>query len=192
MRLLWIQARVYNSWCKDIIKCYNDSTVQIKQGHWVGKINDAYTTATCLTQYCGFSSCNEYKGYCQLLCNHDGQCKHHRTGPACGTCKSGFVLPFDSIDCVESSKCSAGITVLLVILIIIYWFVTVTVIIVLINFGYASRCQWSITLAGISIYYNSVRFCKDDSLGSLCFVNSKEWSEVDQQIICYIHPILSF
>ena len=192
---------------KDIIKCYNDSTAQIKQGYWVGKVNDAYATTTCPTQYCDFSSCNDYRGYCHLPHSHDDQCKHHKTGPACGSCKPGYVLPFDSVDCVESSKCSAGITVLLVMLIIIYWFVTVAVIIVLMNFyhfqvGYAY---------GIIYFYSVMDVLVDDTsgwsvfqfttilsgfakmspkfLGSLCFVGNKEWSGLDQQIIHYIHPI---
>ena len=192
---------------KDIINCLNDSTAQIKQGYWIGKVKESYTTTTCPTQYCDFSSCNDCVGYCLLPHNHDGQCKHHKTGPACGSCKPGYVLPFDSVDCVESSKCSAGITVLLVMLIIIYWFVTVAVIIVLMNFhhfqvGYAY---------GIIYFYSVIDVLVDDTsdwsvfqvttilsgfakmspkfLGSLCFVGNKEWSGLDQQIIRYIHPI---
>ena len=193
---------------KDIIKCLNDSTAQIKQGYWVGMLKESHTTTTCPTRYCDFNSCNDCAGYCLLSHNDGSQCRHHKMGPACGTCKPGYVLPFDSIDCVESSKCSAGITVLLIILIIIYWFVTVAIIIVLMNFlrfqvGYAY---------GIIYFYSVINVLVDDDasdwpvfqfstilsgfakmtpklLGTLCFVDSKEWSGVDQQIIRYIHPV---
>jgi len=193
---------------KDIVKCLNDSTAQIKQGYWVGTVKELYTTAMCPTRYCDFNSCNDCVGYCLLPHNHDGQCRHHKTGPACGVCKSGYVLPFDSIDCVESSKCSAGITVLLIILIITYWFVTVTVIIVLMNFlsfqvGYAYGVIYFYSIIDVLVgddtsdwpvfQFTTILsgFAKmtPEFLGSLCFVDSKEWSGIDQQIIRYIHPI---
>ena len=206
-RFLKNNSQIYGS-CKcynyrDIVKCLNDSVAQIKQGYWVGYFNDSYTTTTCPAQYCNFISCNDCVGYCLLPHSHDSQCKHHRSGPACGTCKSGYVLPFDSVECVENSKCSVGLILLLVMLIIVYWLATTTCIIVLMNY-----CHFQVGYAyGIIHFYSIIDVLVADKsnfavfrfitilsgfakmtpkfLGSLCFV---DWSGIDQQAFHYIHP----
>ena len=186
----------------DIVRC-SGVNASIKQGYWFGTVKERATVTICPYNYCDYASCNLCVGYCNL--SHD-QCKAHRTGPACGNCKPGYVLPFDSTDCVPSSRCSPGMTTLLMVLIVLYWFVLIIVIIALMNYSFVTGYAYGIIYfySVIDLLYEPV---SDDTLfkflailsgfaklipkflGTLCVTDNKGWSGIDQQFFHYVHPI---
>jgi len=188
---------------KSVVKCEN-SNAMIKQGFWFGVLKGKHTLTFCPVGYCDFM-CNSCFGYCTLLRAQDGQCAYHRTGPACGRCKHGYVLPYDSTECIPSSNCSTGITVLVIVLTVFFWFAMVIVIMIILNFSFQIGYFYSIIYfySIVDLLFNGfsgseLLFVKVLSgfakltpkfLGTMCFVKSTEWSGIDQQFLHYIHPI---
>ena len=189
-----------------IVKCSDEDSASIKQGYWFGYVNGQATTTFCPSQYCDFTSCDDCISYCDMPKSKDGQCREHRTGIACGKCKPGYVLPFDSIVCVESDECHPAITALVIILIVFYWLATVVLIIIFMNFpiqiGYAYGIIYFYSIVDL-LYYNLANnseivfitilsgFARltPKFLGTLCLTNNEDWSGIDQQFFHYVHPI---
>ena len=188
-----------------IVKCSDDGSASIKQGYWFGVVNGQATTTFCPNQYCDFTSCDDCISFCDMPKAKDGQCREHRTGIACGNCKSGYVLPFDSVLCVESDKCFPEMTVLVAMLVMFYWLATVVLIIIFMNFsfqiGYAYGIIYFYSIVDL-LYYDlansEILFIKilagfarltPKFLGTLCLTNDENWSGIDQQFFHYVHPI---
>ena len=192
----------------DIVQCNRDYS-EIKIGYWVGNVSLHYASSLCPNNYCNFAKREESSpGYFELPSKVDEQCMSHRTGVACGKCSSGHTLAYDSPDCINNNKCSAGITVLVVLLTIIYWVVVVAII-----FGvmYFNNRVLSGYVYGIIYYYSIVDILLGNNLqisesvfqvisiissfaklnpqvfGQLCFVEGL--SGIDQQFIHYSHAV---
>ena len=130
----------------------------------------------------------------------------HRTGVACGECKSGYTLAYDSPDCINTHKCSAGMTILVIVLTILYWIAIVAVVFGLMYFQFQISSGYAY---GIIYYYSVVdillvndvseevsnlvsvlsSFAKltPQLFGQLCLV--KGLSGIDQQFIHYSHAL---
>ena len=120
----------------DIVHC-SEQYSEIKIGYWVGLMKKHYTSSICPSSYCGFSKRNEISpGYYELPKISDDQCNSHRTGVACGECKSGYTLAYDSPKCINKDKCSAGMTCLVIVLTILYWIAIVAVVFTLMYFSF--------------------------------------------------------
>ena len=188
-----------------VVKCSDEATASIKQGFWFGTVNRQATTTFCPNQYCDFTSCDDCISFCNMPKSSDGQCREHRTGIACGNCKLGYVLPFDSIVCVDSDECFSAMTVLIIILLVLYWLATVALIMIFMNFsfpiGYTYGIIYFYSIVDL-LYYNlansEILFIKIMSgfarltpkfLGTLCLTNDENWSGIDQQFFHYVHPI---
>ena len=111
---------------KNIIQCQQDYA-EIKYGYWFGiVVSPKRTVSLYPIYYCEYSTHRETSiGYHKLPEELDGQCSSHRTGVACGECKPGYTLAYDSPDCINTDKCTAGRTVLVVVLTILYWIIVV-------------------------------------------------------------------
>ena len=193
---------------KDIIQCQQDYA-EIKYGYWFGSVNfQERTVSLCPIHYCNFKE-ESSKGYYKLPKKLSDQCSSHRTGVACGECKSGYTLAYDSPDCVNVNKCSVGITLLVVALTILYWAMVVVLVFGLmqrrISLGYAYGLiyYYSIIdiLLGSNLYISDGVFqlvtilssftkLTPQFLGRLCFV--EELSGIDQQFIHYSHAMSIF
>ena len=197
----------------DILHC-TDDYIEIKIGYWVGYVSDHYTSSICPNDYCSFRKQTEISlGYYGLSRKSDvftdNQCNSHRTGVACGKCKSGYTLAYDSPDCINTNKqCSAGITFLVVLLTVLYWIAVVAIVFCLmcLPFQKASALGY---VFGIIYFYSIVdvllinnvsedvhrlvailsSFAKltPQLFGQLCFV--KGLSGIDQQFIHYCHAL---
>ena len=75
---------------------------------------------TCPNNYCNFTCCEITNGIYHLSPVRKNQCKSHRTGVACGNCKEGYALSFDSTECIRVAKCTAGQTILVTMLMLGY------------------------------------------------------------------------
>ena len=192
----------------DIIQCTRDYS-EIRIGYWVGNVSLHYTSSLCPNDYCNFAKREETSpGYFELPNESDEQCSSHRTGVACGECISGYTLAYDSPICINNDKCSAGITVLVVLLTIIYWIVVVAVVFgvmyfnnqVLSGYVYGIIYFYSIVdiLLGNNLYISEGAFqaisilssfakLTPEVLGKLCFV--KGLSGIDQHFIHYSHAV---
>ena len=74
----------------DLVHCKGDY-VEIKIGYWIGYITQQhYTSSICPNNYCNTKYTESSPGYYDLSRKSDDQCSSHRTGVACGECKSGF------------------------------------------------------------------------------------------------------
>jgi len=188
-----------------VVKCSNDGSASIKQGFWFGVVDGKATTTFCPNQYCDFTSCDDCISFCGMPKTEDGLCREDRTGIACGNCRSGYVLPFDSVVCVKSDICSPVMTVLLAVLVVFNWLATVVFIIIFMNFsfqiGYAYGIIYFYSIIDL-LYYNlansEILFVKilagfaqltPKFLGMMCLTNSDNWSGIDQQFFHYVHPI---
>ena len=197
---------------QDVIQCQEDY-VEIKYGYWFGTVTSRIrTSSVCPTYYCEFDQQAETRnGYFNLPDEQDDQCSLHRTGKACGECKSGYTLAYDSPDCINENKCSTGITILVVMLTILYWIVVVVVVFGLMYFNINISLGY---IYGIFFYYSIVdillgsnlyisvgvfqlttilsSFAKltPQFLGKLCFVQGL--SGIDQQFIHYAHALAVF
>ena len=199
---------------KDIVGCYDDYN-EIKRGYWFGNITDPSkpTVSLCPSRYCYFGKHrNETRqGYCILPSASDDQCHVHRTGVACGECKPGYTLAYDSPDCINKlHKCSPGMSVLVIVLTILYWISVVTVVFILMHFS----CKFQISSGyayGIIYYYSIVDILSNNNpyisdavfqviavlssfakltpqlFGQLCLVQGL--SGIDQQFIHYTHAV---
>ena len=198
---------------QDIVECYDDYN-EIKRGYWFGAVTGPSkpTVSLCPSRYCYFGKHRKEtrQGYCLLPSASDDQCHSHRTGVACGECKSGYTLAYDSPDCIHSDKCSAGMTVLVIVLTILYWIAVVAVVFVLMHFSRKYEIP-SDYAYGIIYYYSIVDILLDNNpyisdavflvvavlssfakltpqlFGQLCLV--KGLSGIDQQFIHYIHAL---
>ena len=195
---------------KDIIQCQQDYA-EIRYGYWFGiTVFPKRSVSLCPIRYCDYNSnAATSNGYYKLPEELDGQCSSHRIGIACGECKPGYTLTYDSPDCINTDKCSAGMTVLVVVLTILYW-----IIIVALVFGLMQR-KISLGYAyGLIYYYSTVDILLGSNLfitdgvfqlvtilssfskltpqflGKLCFVQGL--SGIDQQFIHYFHAISIF
>ena len=193
---------------RDIVRCNRDYS-EISIGYWVGNVSLHFTSALCPNNYCSFAKREETsRGYFELPHKLDDQCSLHRTGVACSQCTSGYTLAYDSPVCINNDKCSAGITVLVVLLTIIYWVVVVTVVFgvmyfnnrVLSGYVYGIIYYYSIVdiLLGSNLYISDENFevisiissfakLTPRVFGQLCFVEGL--SGIDQQFIQYIHAV---
>ena len=195
----------------DIVQCQEDYT-EIKQGYWFGNVIETHTVSLCPQYYCEFSTHAEtITGFYRLPANQDDQCSPHRRGPACGECSPGYSLSYDTPDCVSNDKCSAGITVLVVVLTVLYWIAVVVVIFVLmyfinnapIGYAYGIIYYYSIVdiLLGNNLYISDGLFqfvsilsslakLTPQFLGRLCLVQGL--SGIDQHFIRFSHAVIVF
>ena len=188
----------------NIVFCSGTNST-IKRGYWFGSVNGQPTVAVCPVNYCDFSCCETTDGFYSLSPLRANQCRSHRSGPACGNCKEGLTLSFDSAECVKTEKCTTGQTVLVVILTVLYWIAVVVAVFIMMYFkvpiGYLYvityyysildallnqtlyLSQWLLTTFNTvaSIFKITPQF-----LGQLCLV--KGMSGIDQHFLHYVHP----
>ncbi|XP_065890185.1 uncharacterized protein [Dysidea avara] len=194
--------------------CYNDSDVvscsgstsSIKSGYWFGEVDDKTTVTICPNNYCNFTCCETGNGFYELSPVRANQCISQRTGTACGGCKEGYTLSFDSIECVSVDKCTAGQTVLVVTLSILYWVVIIILVFIVtyyhigIGYLYAITYYYSVVdillsehlyslqgLFTVVSIMSSIANVTPQFLGQLCLVTNM--SGIDQQFIHYVHPL---
>ena len=189
---------------ENIISC-SSSNSTIKRGYWFGSVNGKSTVTSCPNDYCNFTCCEITNGIYHLSPIRTNQCRQHRSGIACGDCKNGYTLSFDSPDCVEVNKCTIGQTILVTVLSLLYWMAAVVAVFVMMYFKVTIG-----SLYGIIYYYSvvdvllgQVKFISDglyrttsilssltkltpQFLGQLCLV--RNMSGIDQQFIHYVHP----
>ena len=192
----------------DIIHC-TEQYSEIKIGYWIGPVTDRNHTSSsiCPDRYCDFVKRTETsQGYYYLSRKSDDQCSSHRNGVACGKCKSGYTLAYDSPDCINADKCSAGMTILVIVLTILYWIAIVAVVFSLMYFQFQISSGY---VYGIIYYYSIVDILLGNNIsdevfqfvtvfssfakltpqlfGELCLV--KGLSGIDQQFIHYSHAL---
>ena len=188
----------------DVISCAG-SNATVRRGYWFGTVNKA-TVSFCPVNYCNFDRCEATTTFCPLSPSIDDQCSSHRSGAACGNCKNGYTLSFDSVDCVDINKCTAGYITLIVTMTILYWILTIVMVFVVMYFKVGIGYFYSLTfyysvidiLLGQALHtsdalnqmvtiLSSLARLTPQFLGQLCFV--KELSGIDQQYIHYIHSL---
>ena len=197
---------------QDIILCQQDY-VGIKYGYWFGTVTSEFRTfSSCPTYYCDFDEETETSdGFFNLPKEQNDQCSLRRAGMACGECKHGYTLAYDSPDCINRNECSPGMTALVVILTILYWVVVVVVVFVLMYFilkislGYiygllfyysvvdillGSKLYISVPVFQVTTILSSFAKLTPQFLGKLCFI--KNLSGIDQQFIHYVHALAVF
>ena len=139
-----------------IVQCH-DNYNEIKRGYWFGTVTNDFrpTESLCPRRYCDFGNNRKEtrQGYCTLPPKLDNQCSSHRTGVACGDCKSGYTLAYDSPDCINVNKCSAGMTILVIVLTVLYWIAIVAVVFGLMYFQFQVSSGYAY---GIIYYYSIV------------------------------------
>ena len=198
---------------RDLLRC-TDDFIEIRIGYWVGYVSDDYTSSICPNNYCNSAKHMETSlGFYGISrgsdASTDDQCNSHRTGVACGECKQGYTLSYDSTDCIDASQCSAGITALVVVLTILYWFIVVAIVFGLMHLTFQKGAALGYVFGVIYFYsiidvllvndvYDEVyqlveilsSFAKLNPrlLGQLCFVNGL--SGIDQQFIHYFHALV--
>ena len=190
----------------DIVHC-TEQYVEIKIGYWVGPLTEHYTSSICPSNYCNFAKRTESSpGYYDLPRKPDDQCSSHRTGVACGECKSGYTLAYDSPDCINTDKCSAGMTILVIVLTILYWIAIVVGVFGLMYFqfqissGYAYGIIYFYSIVDVllvndvseGIFHlvgvlSSFAKLNPQLFGQLCLVEGL--SGIDQQFIHYSHAL---
>ena len=190
----------------DLVHCKVDY-VEIKIGYWLGFLTKHhYTSSTCPSNFCNSKHVESSPGFYSLHGKSDEQCNLHRTGVACGECKSGYTLAYDSPDCIDTEKCSAGITILVIVLTILYWIAIVALVFVLMYFqfqissGYAYGIVYYYSIVDILLINNvsedvfqlvailsSFAKLTPQLFGQLCLV--KGLSGIDQQFIHYSHAV---
>ena len=190
---------------ENIVSC-SGSISSIKRGYWLGEVNGNTTVTKCPNNYCNFTCCETAYGYYQLSPVRINQCNLQRSGPACGSCKEGYTLSFDSVECVNVDKCTTGQTVLVVTLSMIYWIGIVILVFIMtyyyagIGYLYAITYYYSVVdiLLSNSLYttqglfttvsiISSVAKLTPQFLGQLCLVQNM--SGIDQQFVHYVHPL---
>ena len=203
------ECQCYNG---EIIQC-DQNNAEIRYGYWFGIVSGTKRSVSlCPTDYCDFSNRLETgNGYYALPREQNDQCNSHRTGIACGECTIGYTLGYDSTECINTSRCSPGMTALVVILTVLYWFTMVAVVFGLmflkldlsLGYFYGIIFYYSIVdiLLGTNLYisYGVFQFTTiltsfakltPQFLGRLCFVQGL--SGIDQQFIHYIHALAIF
>ena len=190
----------------DLVNC-KGYYVEIKIGYWIGYLTEQhYTSSVCPNNYCSSEHTETSPGYYSLHGKSDDQCNRHRTGVACGKCKSGYTLAYDSPDCINTDKCSAGMTILVIVLTILYWITIVAVVFGLMYFqfqissGYAYGIIYYYSIVDIllvnnvseAVFYlvrmlSSFAKLTPQLFGQLCLVEGL--SGIDQQFIHYSHAL---
>ena len=191
----------------DVVHC-TEQYVEIKTGYWIGLLGKHHTLSVCPNSYCNFAKRTETsEGYYDVPTEPDDQCSSHRTGVACGECKSGYTLAYDSPGCIITDKsCSVGMTVLVIVLTILYWITIVSGVFCLmyarfkIPLGYVYAIIYYYSIVDV-LLINDVSegtswllsilssFAKltPQLFGQLCLVEGL--SGIDQQFIHYSHAL---
>ena len=193
----------------NIVRCHGHYA-EIKIGYWMGVLPKyKCTSSICPKYYCNFAKHMQTKdGYIELPVELDDQCSSHRTGVACGECKPGYTLAYDSPDCINTDKCTAGMTILVIVLTILYWIAIVAIVFGLMYFQFQISSGYAY---GIIYFYSIVNALLTNTLyvskealelitvvssfakltpkifGELCLV--KGLSGIDQQFIYYCHAL---
>ena len=189
----------------NIVFCTGSSST-IRRGYWFGEVNGNPTVAFCPINYCNFSCCETSKDFYQLSPTRENQCRLHRIGVACGKCEPGYILPYDSLDCIEASDCTTTNISLAVTLTVIYWVALFVLVFILMHFkvelGYLYGVTYYYSIIDIMLSQNlqlsnefftvvnilsSVAKVTPQFLGGFCLF--KEMSGIDQQFIHYVHPV---
>ena len=197
------KCECYNA--NDIVFCSGSSST-IKRGYWFGRVMGKPTVVFCPINYCNFSCCETSNGYYHLSPIRDNQCRSHRSGIACGSCKEGYTLSFDSVECLDLDDCNTGQTILVLALVLLYWIVIIVAVFSLMRFkveiGYLYAITYYYSVVDLllnknwylsSILNTTMNIISSTAkmiprfLGELCFI--KNMSGIDQQFIHYIHPV---
>ena len=195
-------------------KCYdaNDnvfcsgSNSTIRRGYWFGEVNQKTTVTFCPINYCNFTCCEASNGYYHLSPIRVDQCRPHRSGTACGNCEEGYILPYDSPNCIKEDDCTTAHMSLVVTLTMIYWIVLFVAVFAIMHFkveiGYLYGLTYYYSIIDILLSQNlnfpnefftvvsvlsSIAKVTPQVLGQFCLF--KEMSGIDQQFIHYVHPI---
>ena len=148
---------------KDTIRCQQDYA-EIKYGYWFGiVVFPRRAVSVCPNHYCQYDRHKETtNGYYKLSGELGGQCNPHRTGVACGECKPGYTLAYDSPDCINAQGCYTGMTVVVLSATILYWIIVVALV-----FG-LMQCKVPLGYGYGIIYYYSI---VDILLGSNLYIS---------------------
>ena len=197
------KCECYNA--NDIVLCSSNSST-IRRGYWFGNVNGKPTVVLCPLNYCNFTCCETSNGYYHLSPERDDQCRSHRFGTACGSCKERYSLSFDSAECVHVKNCTTEMTILVIALVVAYWLVLFGAIIFMmrskINIGnfYGIIYYYSVVdlLLSHSSYLSNELYTTVNIMSSVTKVTPqflrqfcliKNMSGIDQQFIHYVHPI---
>ena len=197
------KCECYNA--NEIVHCSGSSST-IKRGYWFGSVTGIPTVTFCPINYCNFTCCKTTNGYYELSPVRVNQCKSHRSGTACGSCEEGYTLSFDSPECIDVAKCTAGQTTLIVILTVFYWFIIIVAVFIImyyqvgIGYFYVVTYYYSVVdillgqytdISNVLYYtviiFSSIAKITPQFLGQLCL--AKNISGIDQQFIHYVHPL---
>ena len=197
------KCECYNT--SEIVYCSGSSST-IKRGYWFGSVTGIPTVTFCPISYCNFTCCKTTNGYYELSPVRVNQCKSHRSGTACGSCEEGYTLSFDSPECIDVAKCTAGQTTLIVILTVFYWFIIIVAVFIImyyqvgIGYFYVVTYYYSVVdillgqytdISNVLYYtviiFSSIAKITPQFLGQLCL--AKNISGIDQQFIHYVHPL---
>ena len=191
----------------DIVHCTEEYS-EIKIGYWIGFLTKQhYTSSICPSSYCNFAKRTKTsEGYYAIPSKQDDQCSSHRTGVACGECKSGYTLAYDSPDCINTDKCSAGMTILVIVLTVVYWITIVAGVFGLmyirfrIPLGYVYAIIYYYSIVDVLLIndvsevtsqlvriLSSLAKLTPQLFGQLCLVEGL--SGIDQQFIHYSHAL---
>ena len=205
----WYSSESQKCECYDtgnIVSC-SDSNSTIKRGYWFGNVNGKATVTFCPNDYCDFSCCEITNGIYHLSPVRANQCRSHRSGTACGNCKKGYTLSFNSPECVDINKCTTGQTILVITLSLLYWIAVVVIVFIMMYFKVMIGSLYAIIYyySVVDILLSQVLFISNELyttvnimssfakltpqfLGQLCLVQNM--SGIDQQFIHYVHPIV--
>ena len=196
------ECECYNA--NDIVFCSGSSST-IKRGYWFGSVTGKPTVTYCPINYCNFTCCETSNGYYHLSPIRNDQCRSHRSGVACGSCKYGYTLSFDSTECLNIESCTVGQTVMVILLTVTYWIAIVIIVFTImyyrVGIGYMYCITYYYSIADIILSQNlqasrglyltvsimsSCSKLTPQFLGELCLINGM--SGIDQQFIHFIHP----
>ena len=198
------KCECYNA--SNVVYCSDSCSSTIKRGYWFGNVTGKPTVTFCPINYCDFACCETSNGYYHLSPARDNQCRSHRSGTACGSCKESYTLSFDSTKCLPVEKCTIAQTVLAIMLTFLYWILMIAAIFIIMHFKvdiaylYAITYYYSIIdiLLSQSWYLSnelntaitiasSITKITPQFLGQLYFIS--DMSGIDQQFIHYMHPM---
>ena len=202
-----VQQCVCYDQSKHIIQCQQDHA-EIKYGYWFGIVDfPKRTVSLCPIYYCKYNTHTlTSSGYYKLPEELNDQCSSHRTGVACGECKSGYTLTYDTPNCISTDNCSVGVIVLVIALTILYWIIVVALVFGLmwhkVSLGYAYGLIYYYSVIDLMLGNNlfisdgvfqlvtilsSFAKLTPQFLGKICFIQGL--SGIDQLFIHYFHAI---
>ena len=202
-----VQQCVCYEQSQDIVQCQRDYA-EIKYGYWFGVISlSKRTVSLCPIYYCKYNThALTSSGYYKLPEELNDQCSSHRTGVACGECKSGYTLTYDSPSCIKTDNCSIGMTFLVIALTVLYWIIVVALVFglmqhrVSLGYAYGLIYYYSIIdhILGNNLFISAGVFqlvtilssfakLTPQFLGNICFIQGL--SGIDQLFIHYFHAI---